>query len=445
MRFPVPTLLAGNQVIQRRFLQPKLTISQPGDVFEQQADRITDQVMRMPESGVNLSSGCVRRCSCGQSAISGGLCTACEAKGTNVMRASSDNSAPQIVHDVLRSPGTPLDDGTRTFMESRFRQDFSGVRVHSDSRAAVSALAVNALAYTIGRDVVFAAQQYQPGTDAGRRLLAHELTHVVQQNAGGQPQVQRTCDPTPLSRPDFLKATGFAAKDAPFGLTTLAFKDVKFPAVVAKEVPSKKKGAKPVWTLSQTTTALPDPIPSFYTVGIFEEETATAMIVPDGPCAGKFNTATFWVTGAMGNLLRDGEAEHCADYQYAFDMSLVKFAAAVNALAGKEHCADSKDKCEDSFKRKLEKTTGVAPDTWPDVFGCLANKSEVVRDKRKQLHKPSTRTELSKDCKVRIVMTGLPGLGTPPSDIIKCPELGFAIPTTKSPAPAKTPVKLNPE
>ena len=72
--------------------------------------------------------------------------------------------APPIVHDVLRSPGQPLDMATRAFMEPRFGHDFSQVRVHNDERAAASARAVNALAYTVGRDVVFGASQYQPTT-----------------------------------------------------------------------------------------------------------------------------------------------------------------------------------------------------------------------------------------------------------------------------------------
>jgi hypothetical protein len=141
----------------------------------------------------------------------------------------------------------------------------------------------------------------------------------------------------------------------------------------------------------------------------------------------------------MRDLLREGELEHCAYYQYAFDISLVKFAAAVNAMAGKDHCTETQEKCEASFHRKLEKKTGVVPDQWATVFMCLAEKSETVRDKRQLLHNPRTRTELSKDCKVRMVMTGLPGLGTPPSAIIKCPEMGFTVPAPKTPAPAKAP------
>jgi len=99
--------------------------------------------------------------------------------------ASGSAEAPPIVHEVLHSQGRPLDAGTRSFMEPRFGHDFSGVRVHSDSRAAESARAVNALAYTVGNNVVFGAGQYAPGREGGQRLLAHELAHVVQQSAGG--------------------------------------------------------------------------------------------------------------------------------------------------------------------------------------------------------------------------------------------------------------------
>ena len=95
--------------------------------------------------------------------------------------ATPAHRVPSIVHDVLRSPGQSLDSGTRAFIEPRFNHDFSGVRVHTDARAAESARSVNALAYTVGHDVVFGAGKYAPTTTAGKRLLAHELTHVVQQ------------------------------------------------------------------------------------------------------------------------------------------------------------------------------------------------------------------------------------------------------------------------
>ena len=97
-------------------------------------------------------------------------------------------TAPPIVHDVLRSPGRPLDETTRASMEPRFGHDFSHVRVHSGSKAAESAQAVNALAYTVGSDIVLGAGSCLSGTVNDHALLAHELTHVVQQeNANRAP------------------------------------------------------------------------------------------------------------------------------------------------------------------------------------------------------------------------------------------------------------------
>jgi Domain of unknown function (DUF4157) len=109
-------------------------------------------------------------------------------KGTQPSTLDSQPSkVPPIVHEVLRSPGQRLDADTRAFMEPRFGHDFSNVRVHADGAAAESARAVNALAYTVGHDVVFGGGLYQPGTIQGQRLLAHELTHTIQQRTGLQP------------------------------------------------------------------------------------------------------------------------------------------------------------------------------------------------------------------------------------------------------------------
>jgi soluble lytic murein transglycosylase-like protein len=126
-----------------------------------------------------------RKCACGGASGISGHCEDCNQKRLVMQRraTSQDDSAavPPIVHETLRSPGQALDMKTRTFMESRFGHDFSRVRVHTDERAAESAQAVNALAYTVGRDVVFGEGQYAPDTREGRKLLAHELAHVAQQ------------------------------------------------------------------------------------------------------------------------------------------------------------------------------------------------------------------------------------------------------------------------
>jgi Domain of unknown function (DUF4157)/LysM domain len=104
--------------------------------------------------------------------------------GRGNARETAAGLAPPIVQEVLSAPGRPLDGATRGFMESRFGQDFSQVRIHADGRAAASAQAVNALAYTVGSSIAFDHGRYAPATAAGRHLLAHELAHVAQQGAG---------------------------------------------------------------------------------------------------------------------------------------------------------------------------------------------------------------------------------------------------------------------
>lgn len=130
------------------------------------------------------------------------------------------SAAPEIVAEVLNSPGEPLDNRTRAFMEPRFSRDFSDVRVHTDERAAESARAVHAHAYTVGRDVVFAAGQYDPGGDRGRKLLAHELTHTIQQSSLSTTQGLTSAEPTgtapePALGGDSTLGPGIALQRAP--------------------------------------------------------------------------------------------------------------------------------------------------------------------------------------------------------------------------------------
>jgi len=129
-----------------------------------------------------------RKCACGGTPGPAGECEQCRKKRLQRKTRNSepgfrrDLALPPIVHNVLNASGQPLDVATRAFMEPRFGHDFSKVRVHTDTKAAESASAVNARAYTVGRDMVFAPRQYSPGTTMGNLLIAHELAHVVQQS-----------------------------------------------------------------------------------------------------------------------------------------------------------------------------------------------------------------------------------------------------------------------
>jgi hypothetical protein len=168
-------------------IQTKLAISQPRDEYEQEADRISEHVMRMPEPRLQPA------CTCG------GACPTCQTEPhapgherLHTKRVGSGDwglaEVPTIVHEVLRSPGRPLDLATRAFMEPRFGYDFSRVRVHTDENAETSARTLNAHAYTVGNDIVFGLGRFDSTAAEGRRLLAHELTHVVQQSVGHAPQ-----------------------------------------------------------------------------------------------------------------------------------------------------------------------------------------------------------------------------------------------------------------
>jgi outer membrane protein OmpA-like peptidoglycan-associated protein len=293
----------GNQAIRRlassSFIQAKLQISTPGDPSEQEADRVAESVMRMPEPAVSRQSivkpvSHIRplahretdRSDEGDKIVApksksripiavredddeAGLsvlrvCDKCEEEkrqnqgqradlvqrkpatermpddedveeqqippteaqhvapkvttsvaanihamnggGSSLSNSSPGGvgvtSAPSIVHDALSSPGQPLGMTERAFFEPRFGRDFGDVRVHTDSISAKSATAINALAYTVGQEIVFAKGQYAPNSTAGERLLAHELVHTIQQPRGvissqTASSIQRTPDDKP--------------------------------------------------------------------------------------------------------------------------------------------------------------------------------------------------------------------------------------------------------
>jgi len=186
---------AGNQAMQQllrsRFVQAKLAISSPDDPEEREADQVASTIMRKAV-GAPASSPC--SCSGG-----GEMCEECQQKQSlpTIQRRVAAPSAPshlsRIVSEVLRSPGHPLDSITRAFFEPRFGHDFSHVRIHTEPKAAASAEAIHAQAYTFGNELAFAGNQFSPATTGGKKLLAHELTHVVQQGSGAS-AIQRTPD-----------------------------------------------------------------------------------------------------------------------------------------------------------------------------------------------------------------------------------------------------------
>lgn len=213
--FGLPQTL-GNQAMQRllhsRAIQAKLAVSHPGDPYEQEADRVAERVLRIPE--LTPSGGVTAPASDERPRIQR-MCTGCEEEEEEgTIRAKSvpgqaPNGTSSVSSQVSAQPGggQPLPGSVRAFLEPRFGYDFSGVRIHTDAKAAESARAVSALAYTLGQDIVFASGQYAPHTTSGQRLLAHELTHVVQ---GYDGVIRRTPDAATLAtfdaRADAIRA-----------------------------------------------------------------------------------------------------------------------------------------------------------------------------------------------------------------------------------------------
>jgi len=220
--------------LRSAFIQPKLSINNPNDSYEQEADSVADKVMRMEDPGIQLKplsiSPIQRKCAACEEdekktvqrkeienvpdlpvtvepqttnensvtlapvPIVQRHCAACEAsekekvqrkeKGDEAMEENNLNSYVSR----LDGGGQPLPNDVKNFYEPRFGYDFSNVKIHTDNVAAKSAQSINALAYTTGSNIVFNSGQYSPGTDAGKKLLGHELTHVIQQ--GGDAGIQ---------------------------------------------------------------------------------------------------------------------------------------------------------------------------------------------------------------------------------------------------------------
>ena len=190
-----------SQEVNAETIQTKLAVSTPGDQYEQEADRVADQVMRMSEPqsnhdlrGLSKSPGSLVQRNCALSVEEEEALQRKEISGgPTVIEKSHD--APAEVHEALHSPGVSLDAATRAFMEPRFGRALDDVRVHTGSQAATAAKGVGALAFTVGHNIVFGNGQFAPDTSNGRRLLAHELAHVVQQKGSVSRSIQRDVDP----------------------------------------------------------------------------------------------------------------------------------------------------------------------------------------------------------------------------------------------------------
>ena len=184
---------AGNRAVTR-LIQTKLMVGPVGDMYEREADRVADQVMTMqlPSPGRRGAGGEVQRQAEEEEEVQTKSAISYQPSAIS-HPAGGFEAGPELESRLAAHKGTgsPLPDEVRAYMEPRFGADFSGVRVHTDGEAVQMNRELNAQAFTHGQDIYLGAGQYDPGTTAGKRLLAHELTHVVQQSGGGNNRISR--------------------------------------------------------------------------------------------------------------------------------------------------------------------------------------------------------------------------------------------------------------
>jgi hypothetical protein len=197
-----PALLAlqqthGNRYVQRIVagIQAKLKVGQPGDIYEQEADRVADSVTRMPEPEVKRQIEDEEEFLQPKLEASSEYFSQRQIEGADeeevLQTKNRENTPSEVTNDLesrihaIQGGGQPMAEPERSFFEPRFGYDFNEVKVHTDIQAAESAQVMNARAFTVGQDIVFNKGEYAPETVRGGRLLAHELTHVLQQIDGG--------------------------------------------------------------------------------------------------------------------------------------------------------------------------------------------------------------------------------------------------------------------
>ncbi len=201
----VQSILHGSRI------QPKLRVGQPNDKYEQEADRVAEQVMRMTAHQPQSFSGTPQ----GNSGAIQRTCAACANDEALIQTKTSGSKTPEVTPAIgtgiqsLQGGGQPLSKSERGFFEPRFGTDFSGVRLHSDARAAGLTRSLNARAFTLGNSIVFAEGEYKPYSNEGRRLISHELVHIIQQTDHQGEQIMRTCNCSTTRTPSATEFEGF--------------------------------------------------------------------------------------------------------------------------------------------------------------------------------------------------------------------------------------------
>jgi Domain of unknown function (DUF4157) len=363
--------------------------------------------------------------------------------GATVVRRKANSErtpAPEAIRSEL-SHGQPLAPLVRSRMESAFSEDFSAVRVHTDSHAARLSAQIDARAFTLGHDIAFASGQYEPGSIAGDALIAHELAHVVQQKGGHQVPMPASNDGTPDNRLEneadqsafqvvsslwghFKGAgSGMVAKALPrlrsgFRLQRCSCdrsKEVKPTAPLKDVLPTfacvptpvgleeiRKLPGVPAGVLGITKAAAPHPqitihsssnssctlevtsMPQFGLDHFLYAKPGTydmgsTSTIQHGKCKGKTVPDKITVTPALSEKAKAGEAEHCEDDRRAYMLSMGRYTQVFDELSH-PYCAEGSD-CDTETNNRFKERTGVE---WKDVGkveNCLFDKTGD-RDRR---------------------------------------------------------------
>jgi hypothetical protein len=253
-----------------------------------------------------------RKCACGGAPGPDGECVACRRRRLALQRSANGSppavapaAVPNAVREVLRSPGQPLDGGTRRRMEAGFGRDFGQVRVHTGSRAADSARAVHAHAYTVGQNIVFAQGLYQPGSAAGQRLLAHELAHTIQQQG-----LQRAADSVTLDTPPHYAQLEHEAESAADAVLRGA------PAQVAQrpaQLLLSRQGERTWEALSPTRYVdLNLPVVGSQRFIVTHQQESATRLAPGVPDAVAFRVNKLVLPSSKGNVLSVYQARAAA-------------------------------------------------------------------------------------------------------------------------------------
>jgi hypothetical protein len=271
----------GNQVVQRQIrlgsIQAKLRMSQPNDAYEQEAERAAEQIAQMtqrplPERELPSIKQVTTHCP------EMNRLSEPDAKKSEMPTIYAPASS-LLIQNVLYSPGEPLDIPTRTYFEPRFGYNFSKVRVHKDAKVAE---AVNARAFTVGIDIVFGKGEYAPHTQKGCKLLAHELTHIIQQN--DRPETSSKFDRNRYAITDYPRPANTEANTKiPFQITHLPYgsllqRDDLPTESRAREILARADLEKEGWAVLSDNDAETRKI-----LGIPENEPAADLLAKKGP------------------------------------------------------------------------------------------------------------------------------------------------------------------